>query len=206
MGLFKGAVSYRRFRLMGELPTDYPPQFLAAVNKRAFRPIEGATDEERSVGWVHIHDPLDTDFVGEKLFFEDQMLLALRIDQKRVPAKVLAAYVQKAEREYMQTNNRESLSRSERRNLRDLVRNDLLARVLPSLATFDAAVNLTEREVRFWSLTRSTCELFQELFEETFGMNLMPMGAFGLASKLLTPTELDKLDLIGPSVFARIRG
>jgi recombination associated protein RdgC len=205
MGLFKGSVSYRRFRLLGDLPKDYPPIFVAAVQKAAFRSIEGQTDQERSVGWVNIHDPLDTDFVGEKIFFDDQILLALRVDTKRVPTKILAAYVQKAERGYMLQNNRESLGRQERANLRDMVRNELLARVLPSMATFDVAVDLGEREVRFWSLTRTVCDELQELFESTFGMNLLPMGPYGLATKLLADAELDRIDLLSPTVFVRRR-
>jgi recombination associated protein RdgC len=203
MGLFKGAVSYRRFRLLGDLPEDHRHQFLAAVQKHAFRPLEGEPEAERSAGWVNIHDALDADWTGEKLFFDDQMLLSLRIDQKRVPAKVLAAYLQKAERDYLEKNNRPSLTRPERRNLRDLVRTQLLARVLPSLATYDVALDLTEREVRFWSLTRSACDTFLELFDATFGLNLMPLGAYGLASKILAPADLDKLDLLSPSAFVR---
>ena len=203
MGLFKGAVSYRRYRLLGELPDDYRQKFLAAVQKHAFRPLEGDPETERSAGWVCIQDALDIDMSGEKLFFDDQMLLALRVDHKRVPSKVLSAYLQKAEREYLEKHGRQALTRPERRNLRDLVRSQLLARVLPSLATYDVAVDLTEREVRFWSLTRAACETFVELFETTFGLNLMPLGAYGLAAKLLEPVDLDRLDQLSPSAFAR---
>jgi DNA recombination-dependent growth factor C len=203
MGLFKGALSYRRFRLQGDLPADHRNQFLAAVQKHAFRPLEDDPEAERSAGWVSIHDPLDAEWTGEKLYFDEQMLLALRIDHKRVPARVLAAYLQKAEREYVQKNRRQGLTRQERRNLRDLVRTQLLARVLPSLATYDVAVDLTEREVRFWSLTRSVCDTFLELFEATFGLGLLPLGAYGLASKLLAPADLDRLDLVAPSAFVR---
>ena len=203
MGLFKGSVSYRRFRLQGELPDDYRARWVTSINKHAFRPLEGDAEAERSAGWVSIADPLDSELSGEKLFFDDKMLLALRVDVKRVPTKVLAAYLQKAERDFLAKNKRASLDRQERRNLRDLVRTQLLARVLPSLSTYDIALDLTEREVRFWSLTRSTCEEFVEKFEETFKLGLVPMGVFGLASKLLEPSDVDALDRLNPSVFVR---
>lgn len=205
MGLFKGAVSYRRYRLLGEVPEDHVDRFLSAATKRVFKPIEGKTDEERSCGWVSIHSALDTELGAGKVFFDDLVLFRLRVDEKKVPGPVLAAHVQKAEREHAEKNNRENLTRGERRNIREMVRLELLGRVVPAMRTFDVAVDLAEREVRFWSLARAVCEEFQELFENTFGLNLLPLGPWGLSSKLLPPLDLDRMDALNPSIFARPR-
>ncbi len=206
MGLTKGTVSYRRFRLQDDLPLNSPEVFLDSIQKQAFRPIDGETDEEVSIGWVGVNDPLNTELRHEDLFFEDLVLLSMRIDKKRVPAKILSAHVQRAFRDYAHENDRALLSRSEKENIKEMVHTRLLRRVLPSMATYDMVLDLSELEVRFWSLSQNVCIEFVELFGMTFGLNLLPMSCYGLAAKLLDEVSVERLANLQPSAFVRSRG
>lgn len=202
--LFKGSATYRRFQLAGDMPIDIRGALTQNALKHAFRPL-GPEDPtlERSAGWVNIHDHLDADLTGQKLFFDDHMLFALRIDKKAVPNSILRARIQQAEKARLEEIGREVLTRAERRALRDGVRLNLMQAVLPSMITFDVAVDLTGRQVRFWSTTRGVLEEFMELFETTFKLSLLPLGAYGLASRALDSVQMERFSDLDPSVFAR---
>ena len=84
--------SVRRYRVVGDLPSPYDAAFAERLRERRFRPL--APHEERSHGWVAAHNLLVTRFDVDTLVRGEHVAFALRIDQRRVPPRLLKAHLE----------------------------------------------------------------------------------------------------------------
>ena len=77
--------------------------------------------------------------------------------------------------------------KQKRQEIRELVRNDLLSRALPSPATFDVVWDTRRDLVTFTSLGTKTIDLFMEQFKKTFeGLRLVPVHPFARARETVS--------------------
>ncbi len=174
MGALNGSLSYARFFVEGELPTDFRQVFLEAIQHRAFEALSADTEDEERVGWCNIEHPLDVDFDHHKLYYNEYINVALRIDKWRIPGALLKAYTTEAERTYMAKHGKDKLRKSEKDDIKAIVSADLKKKLLPSMKTIDMSWNVHTGVVRFWNQSGKTLEMFQDLFEDTFKMSLVP--------------------------------
>ena len=177
MGLINGSVGYLRFVAMGDLSEVDETALCEALAAHAFRDIDPFSEEERTYGWVRFDDPFSSNWGPGELIREGGLIvLRLRVDTLKVPAMTLKAYIQAAERDRMIAAGRESLTRPERDAVKTDVRKDLRGRSLAKLALVDVAWNLSTGEVRLFSTGRGVAQLFVELFEKTFAVELRTVG------------------------------
>lgn len=202
MGALSGSLSYTRFFVEGELPHDHRNIFAEAVQHRAFEPLTSESDDEERVGWCSIEHPLDTEFDVDKLFYNEYLNVALRMDKWRLPGALLKAYCTEAERAYMHKHGKTKLRRGEKDDIKAVVTADLKARLLPSMKTIDVSWNTHTGVVRFWNQSGKTCEQFQEFFEETFRLRLVAENPY--VSAILYDLDDDqglRLAELEPSIF-----
>lgn len=174
VGLLSGSITYRRFRVIGELPENYRELYLQAISDRVHKEIEVESDDERSLGWVCAGDLLDTDITMEKLFVGDTLALTLRVDSLKVPASALSLYSKRAEKEFGAATGKEKLSKRDKEEVRDRVVKQLRKRLLPSVKGFDFAWSTAEGVLRLWTHNKTLTDEFMGLFQDTFGMKLVP--------------------------------
>ena len=62
MSLFKGGLTARRYRVIGEVPADFRTSYQAQLEEFAFHEPTSALHDGESAGWTQIHNLLDTDF------------------------------------------------------------------------------------------------------------------------------------------------
>ena len=176
MGLLKGNLSFRRYRVVGELPSGFRDRYIEAVQKNAFRENLEARTTDDNIGWVNLTDPDNTAFDLNALFYNQYLVASLRMDRKRVPAKLLAILHQRRCREVMEAKGVERLSASHKRDLKEALEEELLRRALPTVAVHDMAWDLDGREVRFFCTSSGVNDLFQAYFKDTFGLDLVRLS------------------------------
>lgn len=184
VGLFSGSISYRRFTVVGELPDNYRNDYLDAVQARAHKEIEVSSDDERAVGWVVCGDLLDTNFTMEKLFIGDVLALTLRVDTLRIPSSALSLYLKQAEREFAAATEKEKLSKRDKEEVKDRVLKALRKRQLPSIKGFDLAWSVNDGVLRLWTHNKTVTDDFMGLFQDTFGLRLVPRTPYTAIGEL----------------------
>ena len=181
MGAFKGALTVRRFRVEDDPPAGYQTSYITALNKNRFHDLVPADDTDRATGWAVCGRLLDTEFDLPKAIWNDYLVCTYRIDSLRIPPSVLEAHVQKREQQVIAERGVDNLSRSERAELKELVRRELRRKMLPSMKGVDVAWNLGRRRVFIWTTNQGVVDEIVELFLRTFGKNLLPEDPYSAA-------------------------
>lgn len=200
MGAFQGNLTYKLFFVEGELPEGWKDQFLQSIRKFAFEPVTPDSEEEETMGWVSVLRPLQTDFVLNNVVYDDFLCLGLRKDRYTLPSDLLKAHLEELQREYMRKNEKQRLSKFERDDLKTIVKRQLKEKTLPKMKVTDMVWQLSQKRVRYWSQSTAQVELFQEFFEDTFGLKLLPASPYihGLQNEL-DDDELTALATVDPA-------
>lgn len=173
MGLLTGSSSFRRYRVRGELPPDFRDRFVEAVQHRAFKENLDARSGEDNVGWVNLVDDDDTTFTLNKILFNNYLTLGLRVDKKRVPARLLKILAERRCREIREAKGVERMSASHKRDVKEALEEDLLGRALPAVAVYDMAWDINAAELRFYATGDAINDLFRTFFKDTFALDLV---------------------------------
>lgn len=207
-------MSYTRFFVRGELPTDVPPakdgtprsfrdRFVDAIQHRAFRPLEPDEEADFRAGWCALEQPFDTALEHEKVFAGDYLNLGFRVDQWRIPSALFKASFREAEHRFLEAHDRDKLSRAQKEELKAVVTATLRKKVVPAMRVIDLSWQLNTGVVRFFHQSSKMHELLLDLFEKTFDLELVQDGAYiaaregGLAkSALETMTKLSPTRIV----------
>lgn len=203
MGAFEGSLTFRQYYVRDPLPEGWRDRFQQRIQHFAFKEIPVESEEERAIGWCNPRFALDTELFPEKYHFNEYLVLGLRVDTLKVPGPILKLYVEKEARRVMEEQKRESLSRYERAELKELVRRQLRQRILPAVKTVDMVWHLDGGVVRFWSGSEKLNLEFMELFEQTFDVVPVPDNAYTAAQAGLglTDDEIARLVDLEPTPF-----
>ncbi len=188
MGILSNTVNICHFRVAGEIPDKDLFQWASErLAKNGFRPIDDGADE-LSTGWVQVDNHRESAFDSPAAFWRDHYLVfSLRRDQRRIPAAILKSHLQEAENRYLAENpGLRRVPKQKREDLREAIRNSLLARTLPVPAVWDAVWDTSSNLVSFTSLTPGIVELFENQFKKSFeGLRLVAVHPFARAGQVV---------------------
>jgi recombination associated protein RdgC len=175
MGIVKGALSVRRYRVDGEPPEGFRERYVNALEENAFRDALSPLHKEERVGWVQIHNLLDTSFLDLNMWLYNQYaVFAMRIDKKVLPAKLFKARLEKKVQAWCQQNNRERAPHAVKTELKEALEAEMLGQTLPRVQLYECAWNVTEGWVIFHNQSELPNDKFRKLFHRTFGLVLIP--------------------------------
>ncbi|MFK7991229.1 MAG: hypothetical protein AB8I08_34755 [Sandaracinaceae bacterium] len=204
MGAFRGSITYSQFFVRGDLPADYQSRYPDPIAARVFRELDPAEEAEYRVGWCSIEDPFDLELTQEKVFFNGYLNLGFRIDTWRIPRSLFKGAFRDAERQYLATQAAEKLTRAQKKDLEAVVVSQLKRKLVPAMKVIDLSWGLDEGTVRFFQQSPKTHALMEELFEQTFGLELVPAGAYVNAEQQGLPDAIvDALPALEPTLFHR---
>lgn len=202
MGAFRGSITFSKFHVETNLPTDFRDRFVESIRLRAFRPLDPTEDVDHRAGWCSIQDPFDLDLTHEKVFFNHYLNLGFRVDRWRIPSTLFKGAFREAEREWLAKNGVTKLSRAQKKNLENVVIAQLKKKLVPAMRATDLSWNLNTGVVRFFSKSTKAIELLTELFEKSFELELVPDGAYVAAERRGLPQALlDALPQLEPALF-----
>jgi len=175
MGILKGALSARRYRVVGEPPSGARALWADTLTSHGYREPASAVRREETVGWVHAENLLNSDFTDmDRWLVEPYAHFALRMDKKVVPPALLKAHVTVAAERWCEEEGHSPCPRSVRTELRDQLEDDLLRRTLARPRTSEVVWNLSENWLLFQSFSERVNTIFARLFFQTFGLEVHP--------------------------------
>jgi DNA recombination-dependent growth factor C len=186
MGIFKGNATISRYLVRGKQAGFSSQELDQRIRRFAFKPIEDGT-EELSVGWVSVNDFLDLEFAYASYALDPYLILGLRIDRRRLPGALLKKYHRLEMQKAKEMGSDKGLSRSEREELKEKARLDLLTRLPPQTQALDVCWDSLGGQVWLGSGSAPVKELFEDLFRRTFELELEPVQPWTLAQRLVEP-------------------
>ncbi len=175
--------------------------FANAVSEGAFREQdEHGMPKAEASGWVTIHDPLVAEFDVTDLFFQQYLVVGFRFDTRAVPAKLTWVERRRVEEARKLEQGVERLSRHTKREIKEMVEANLMARALPNPKLFECAWNLETEAVYFTGKLKSAREAFTTLFRDTFGVTPVPMIPYVAAERVGIPDNIvDRIRAVEPT-------
>lgn len=171
MGLYSGAVSLARYRLIGDHTFG-----LAKLNKLILphqlkKVVLSRSKKEERFGWVL---PLHcSDIALENGYWdmthcqvEGGYILRMRIERRKVSAELLQLLLREKLASYYRKYTKLP-SRPKQREMREETQNELLEQALPTLSHVDAYWQ-DDGQILFFNTSRKNKELFEQLFKKTF--------------------------------------
>lgn len=177
MGIYSGSVSLSRYKLVGgKRPTlELVNRKLKSYQAKEIR-LEGQTKEEK-VGWVvPLTAELETDerhgtyWDMSDCQHGDGFMLRLRLERKKISSELHRILYDQKFRQLMISSG-ESPSRNKQKELKEEIKQELLAQCLPVISYVDAYWR-TDGQVLLFSTAKKTMSLFEELFAATFAKPL----------------------------------
>ena len=207
MPALKGSLTYCRFFVGSELPDDFRSKFVKAIRLRAMKPLEPDEEATERSGWCVIGEPFEVDIAYDDVFWNEFLNLGFRTDKVAIAGPLLRARLREAEQAALARKGRERLTRTERAELKELVLKKLRRQIPPQVRALDLSWSLDEGVVRFFSHSERTTAAMKELFERTFGLELVPEAPYTLAAKLgLSRAEEDAWSGLEETSFATEAG
>jgi len=203
VGFLAASTSITRYRIVEEVPQELWAEILDRLLRNVFKDIdEGA--EERSFGWTCFDNMLDTAWQTAPPEKGEYLTFSLRLDTRRIPAAVLKKHCQIALEqalEHMKEQGKKFLSKEQKTEIKEQVTLRLRARTLPIPAYFDVVWDTSKNLVYLGTTQAKIQELFEELFSQTFDLNLEPQNPFFKALNLLGEERLKDLEEAESTVF-----
>ena len=200
MGFLKGSASFVRFEVEGQLPEDALDFIAERIKGYAFRDIDDSYDEY-SIGWVSVVNMFDASFAYASYAVGDNIVLTLRVDERKVSPAVLKKMVQKEEERVRQEKQMPKLSRGMKVEIRERVKSELTKKALPVPATYDLYWNLSDNTVFFFTTNKKLHAVLEDFFKEVFGLTLRQRIPYLIGLSLLEKDEAARLERITPQLF-----
>src|SRR5690348_17091077 len=122
MSFPSGALSFRRFAVIGKFPSAPDQSLLNRLSEHALRPGEFGVPEDVEYGWSGGRHVLDAQFSFEHNCFADTLHFALRIDRNKVPGELKKAWQIMEEEAVAATNPSGFISKNQKREVKDSIR------------------------------------------------------------------------------------
>ena len=191
MGILKGPMSARRFRVLGEPGEDFREKYVLALNNHAFlEPVTPAGKEELA-GWTQFHNLLNTSFDDvSKWSYNQYILFSLRVDKKTLPANLFKATIQKQCDEWCEEHGHERIPRNVKEDFVEDLEARWLKRMLPRVATTEVLWDTDAAIVYVHTHSQKTIDRITKRFYRTFGIELVPMSPLDRVSSNSKTTAL----------------
>jgi len=203
VGFISSSTSFTRFQIPEAVAPGLYADAINRLKKFAFRDIDESA-EERSFGWVSMENMLDSRWSAAPPEKGEYLAFTMRLDTRRVAPAVFKKHLQiallRADAEAKE-QGRKGISRERKKELKEQVRLKLMARALPVPAVFDVVWNTTTSVVYLATTNSKVCDMFINLFTDTFELHLEPLSPYHLAVRLVGTEAQARLEQVEPVRF-----
>lgn len=202
MGLLSSSVSITQYRVEGQLQDPVMTTVRGALKKNTIDEIDNDTCEQVA-GWTPFEDPFTPDFESASIIIDTTFVFSLRIDKKSIPAKVVKKHFNQEMNRRLADSQREFLSRSEKKILKEQVVNVLSTRIPATPNVYDLAWDYEAGRLWFFSNLKSANEALETLFTQSFKLSLIRLFPYTAAEygMDLSAPEKDNLSQLKPTLF-----
>ena len=200
MALLSNATSFVRYSVFGDVPDNFWDFAAERIRSFAFRDIDD-NFEEKSIGWVSVHNMFDSSFTYSSYAAGDFIVLALRIDERKVSAAVLKKFCMKEEERVKKKKELPRLSRGHRQEIKESIKLMLLKKALPTPAVYDLCWNLSDSTLYFFSTNKKAQEILENFFKDTFNLTLTLQIPYLIADHLVDEEGRNTLKDLGAEIL-----
>jgi DNA recombination-dependent growth factor C len=202
MGFASRSVSIVRYRIRGEVEGPFWEVVDNGVKTGSFKEV--LTDGEVvGMGWTSIEDFTDNEFERASYIRGNYVALSMRVDSVRVPARILEIHFREQSKKLIEETGQRRLSSSQRRELKDRLKETLKQKVFPSIQVIDLIWNTSLGIVYLGTHSVRIRERVEDHFKKSFGLRLIPLIPYLRAEEILTESSSRKrLEDLRPSVMA----
>ena len=199
--------SFRRFETADKVDLS-AEEIVKRLEKRRFLPLggpgdgsPGAVEETERWGWITLEHLFDVKFAIEKVVLDPYVCFALRIDKRKIPQNIMRAFLKIEEMAHVNATGKKP-GPAKRRELREKVKLDLMAKVLPAAASYQVIWNMAEGLVFFGAPSDAVAEKFVTQFEDTFDVTLIAQTPRHLGLRLLHG-DAEAIERAAPAQFSK---
>lgn len=174
MGIVNGSLSISRYRILGEGKLSHKFINKNLQNYVGKDLLESTVRDEITASWVMPSATIAATEEREGDYWDladceldDSYILKLRVEKRKVPSELLN-HVAKKEISRMSEERGKRVSRPEQKEIKDMLKEELVSKALPQVTYFDVVWKHEEQEVWLLSTAKNTRILFEELFQKTF--------------------------------------
>ena len=202
MGLLSSSVSVTQYKIEGQLPAPVNEAVIEGLQKNAISEIDHESDE-LVTGWASFENPYKADFELAGVSIDTQFIFSLRIDKKSIPSKTLKKHYFLAMDRRLAETGRDTLTRSEKSEIREQVKTTLSLRIPATPNSYDVIWQYEAGTLWFFSNLKSANEELETLFSKTFKLTLIRVFPYTMANLLadLSETEKERLTKLAPTTF-----
>ncbi len=166
MPVLQGAMSYQRFRMAkSEMKAE---EIVEKLRLFKFRPLHEKGEDNETAGWVAYQSEYDheKDIEISDTYFDNKMILSLRVDTFTLPKALLKSLVKKSLSAYFR-DHRKMADKTTRKEIELAEAQGLRARILPKTRLVEAVWSM-DGDLRIFSRSQAMVERFLGLFQDTF--------------------------------------
>lgn len=203
MGILSATTALTRYRVLGELADPVIDTISEGLKQHTIQEID-AESEAVASGWTSIDSPYKPDFEGSSFLIGSYIVVALRIDKKSIPTKIVKKHLTQAMAQILAESKRPYLSKAEKSDLKDHVISQLNRQIPATPNMYDLIWDYENQQAWFLSNLKSANEELETLFATSFGVRLVRQIPYTQVefSKVLNPDERDRIAHLTPTVFA----
>ena len=143
----------------------------------------------------------DSSFAHASYAVGNQIVLAMRIDERKVSATLLKKFTLKEEERVKKEHRAPRLSRGHREQIKEDVRLQLVKKALPMPSVYELSWNLADNTLLFYSTSAKAQSILEDFFKDCFGLSILLQVPYSTATNLLDHSELESLKEIQPEIF-----
>jgi len=201
MGFARGTGSYTPYLVRGADSKTGRDAVIEGLARGRISPIDVALGHDRSTGFSVFDNPLDLEFSVDKVFFDPLVLFCLRIDKLSVPPSTLRLHIRSRVNEVLAARGSRGLPRSQRDDISEQVRGELLRRALPAIGAYEVVWDTSIDRIRLYSSSPAVNEEFALLVREYLELDIQPMNTVGVLEHGLEGEEMDTVYHMMPTTF-----
>jgi len=202
MSLLGSTVSVTRYLIEDKIEGPLIETITQGLKKNTITDID-SEDMEQSIGWTSFNDPFKPDFEGSSFIIDNFFVFSLRIDRKKVPAKIIQKHYLLAVAKRLSSTGKQYLSRNEKAEIKDDVIQRLTKTIPATPNVYDLLWNYEASSLTFFSNQKAANEELETLFSKSFELHLIRLFPYTTAEFTagLTDEQRDALGKLSPFSF-----
>ena len=200
MGLLSRTSTFVRYSVEGQLPDNFWDFAAERIAQFSFKDIDDTFDEY-SIGWVAVDNMFDSGFAHASYAVGDQIVLSLRVDERKVSKILLKKFTLKEEERLKKERQVPRLNRNQRVQIKEDVHLRLVKKALPVPSVYELSWNLANNTLLFFSISPKAQSILEDFFKECFGLTIILQVPYLAAANLLDLSEQERLKEIQPEIL-----